>query len=219
MGFLSIHSGSLGVGILHGNVAPTDKDLIARCQKADVTAFNAIVARYKTKIYNYLYRMTGNAEDAEDLTQEVFVRMYTGLSSFRAEASLSTWLFRIAGNLVIDKYRRTKNEKALVSSLNAPYGASGINGKDDSEEIMREVPDYSQMPEKLLGQRELGAQIEQALLKLPEKLRSAVILFDIEGLTYEEIAQMEKVPLGTIKSRIFNARVALRQHLKAYLEA
>jgi RNA polymerase sigma-70 factor, ECF subfamily len=205
VGFLPNHSNS--------NTLPTDKDLIARCQKADMTAFNAIVSRHKSKIYNYVYRMTGNVEDAEDLTQEVFVRMYTGLSSFRAEASLSTWLFRIAGNLVIDKHRRSKHEKGMVSSLDASYSDS------DGENETREVPDYSQMPEKLLGQKELGAQIENALLKLPEKLRSAVILYDIENLSYEEIAQMEKVPLGTIKSRIFNARVALRQHLKAYLES
>jgi RNA polymerase sigma-70 factor, ECF subfamily len=207
---------SSGWGILHSSTLPTDKDLIARCQRADMTAFNAIVSRYKSKIYNYVYRMTGSVEDAEDLTQEVFVRMYTGLSSFRAEASLSTWLFRIAGNLVIDKYRRSKNEKGMVSSLDASYGNSG-DGEAEFE--TREVPDYSQMPEKLLVQKELGAQIERALLKLPEKLRSAIILYDIENLSYEEISQMEKVPLGTIKSRIFNARVALRQHLKPYLDS
>jgi RNA polymerase sigma-70 factor, ECF subfamily len=208
-----------GAGFLQGSTLPTDKntdkDLIARCQKSDMTAFNTIVSRHKSKIYNYVYRMTGNIEDAEDITQEVFMRMYTGLSSFRAEASLSTWLFRIAGNLVIDKHRRSKNEKGLVSSLDASYS----NGDSESENETRDVPDYSQMPEKVLGQKELGAQIENALLKLPEKLRSAVILYDIENLSYEEIAQMEKVPLGTIKSRIFNARVALRQHLKAYLES
>jgi RNA polymerase sigma-70 factor, ECF subfamily len=208
-----------GVGFLpnnsNSNTLPTDKDLIARCQKADVTAFNAIVSRHKGKIYNYVYRMTGSVEDAEDLTQEVFVRMYTGLSSFRAEASLSTWLFRIAGNLVIDKHRRRKHEKGMVSSLDTSYSY----GESEGESETREVPDYSQMPEKLLGQKELGAQIENALLKLPEKLRSAVILYDIENLSYEEIAQMEKVPLGTVKSRIFNARVALRQHLKPYLES
>ena len=222
MGFFenanSIANSRGGVGILSTNSSgtlPTDKDLITRCQKADMTAFNVIVSRYKVKIYNYVYRMTGNAEDAEDLTQEVFVRMYTGLSSFRAEASLSTWLFRIAGNLVIDKYRRSKKEKGIVSSLDT----TPAYGSNSDEEGTRDVPDWSQTPEKLLGQKELGAQIEGALLRLPEKLRSAVILYDIEGLSYEDIALMEKVPLGTIKSRIFNARVALRQQLKPYLES
>src|SRR5688572_22446152 len=88
----------------------SDGTLVARCQKADLAAFNEIVGRYKNKIFSYLYRMTGNAEDAEDLTQEVFVRMYTNIASFRAEASLSTWLFRIAGNLCVDSYRRSKKQ-------------------------------------------------------------------------------------------------------------
>src|SRR3954471_7159709 len=89
----------------------SDAALISRCQKADVAAFNEIVSRYKVKIYRYIYRMTGSAEDAEDLTQEVFVRMYTNIAGFRAEASLSTWLFRIAGNLCTDSFRRNKKER------------------------------------------------------------------------------------------------------------
>ena len=193
----------------------SDTSLIARCQKADIAAFNEIVSRYKGKIYSYLYRMTGNAEDAEDLTQEVFVRMYTNIGSFRAEASLSTWLFRIAGNLCVDAFRRGKKERGRVFSLDAPVaGAEG----DEGEGATRDVADWTNEPDKLLARKELGAHIEGALAKLPPKLRSAVILHDIEGLAYEEIAQTEKVPLGTVKSRIFNARVALREHLRPYLE-
>jgi RNA polymerase sigma-70 factor (ECF subfamily) len=191
----------------------SDTALIARCQKADVAAFNEIVARYKGKIFNYLYRMTGSAEDAEDLTQEVFVRMYTNIHSFRAEASLSTWLFRIAGNLSVDAFRRGKKSRGVTQSLDA-----GVAGAED-ENATRDVPDMSHAPETLLGRKELGAQIQAALDRLPPKLRSAVILHDIEGLAYEEIAEAERVPLGTVKSRIFNARVALREHLRPYLEA
>lgn len=194
---------------MHGDGA-----LIARCQKADIAAFNEIVARYKGKIYNYLLRMTGSAEDAEDLTQEVFVRMYTNIHGFRAEASLSTWLFRIAGNLCVDAFRRGKKERGLVSSLDAP-----IRPDDDEGAATRDVPDLTQAPESLFGRKELGAQIEAALAKLPPKLRSAVVLHDIEGLAYDEIAVVERIPLGTVKSRIFNARVALREHLRPYLES
>lgn len=187
----------------------TDNALIARCQKADIAAFNEIVSRYKDKIYRYIYRMTGSAEDAEDLTQEVFVRMYTNIAGFRAEASLSTWLFRIAGNLCTDSFRKNKHARGNVS-LDAPM--------DESDEgASRDVPDMSSEPDRLFGRKELGEQIEAALAKLPTKLRSAVILHDVEGLAYDEIAQTERVPLGTIKSRIFNARAALRDHLKDYL--
>ena len=193
----------------------SDTALIARCQRADVAAFNEIVARYKQKIYNYLLRMTGSQDDAEDLTQEVFVRMYTNIASFRAEASLSTWLFRIAGNLAVDAFRRGKKERSLVlTSLDAP--APG--GDDDGAAASKDVPDWSREPLRVFGRKELGGQIQSALEKLPPKLRAAVVLHDVEGLPYEEIAAIEKVPLGTIKSRIFNARVALRDHLRPYLE-
>ncbi len=195
----------------------SDATLIARCQKADIAAFNEIVARYKGKIYNYLYRMTGNAEDAEDLTQEVFVRMYTNIRTFRAESSLSTWLFRIAGNLSVDSFRRKKKERGVVQSLDAPL--PGSDAAEDGVGATRDVPDWSSEPDAMFSRKELGAHIQAALAKLAPKLRSAVVLHDIEGLAYDEIAQMEQVPLGTIKSRIFNGRVALREHLRPYLEA
>ena len=202
--------------VLRGlTLSQSDASLIARCQRADVAAFNEIVARYKGKIYNYLYRMTGNAEDAEDLAQEVFVRMYTNIGAFRAESSLSTWLFRIAGNLCVDAFRRGKKERDVVAgSLDVGHGS-----EDESATATREVADWSREPGALLAQKELGAQIQTALEKLPPRLRSAVVLYDVEGLPYDEIARIEHIPLGTVKSRIFNARVALRQHLRPYLDA
>ena len=188
----------------------TDTALVSRCQRADVAAFNEIVTRYKDKIYRYVYRMTASADDAEDLTQEVFVRMYTGIGGFRRDASLSTWLFRIAGNLCTDSFRKNKNARASVS-LDAPMDDDGDNATG------REIADMSAAPDVIWGRKELSAQIETALAKLPPKLRSAVILHDVEGMAYDEIAATEEVPLGTVKSRIFNARAALRESLKGYL--
>jgi RNA polymerase sigma-70 factor (ECF subfamily) len=159
--------------------------------------------------------MTGNAEDAEDLTQEVFVRMYTNIQTFRAESSLSTWLFRIAGNLCVDSYRRNKKSRGLVHSLDAPIA----NDDEGANPGTRDVPDLSHAPETLLSRKELAENIQIALQKLPPKLRSAIVLHDIEGLPYEDIAIAEGIPLGTVKSRIFNARVALREHLRPYLES
>jgi RNA polymerase sigma-70 factor (ECF subfamily) len=197
-------------------LSQSDASLIARCRRADTAAFNEIVARYKGKIYNYLYRMTGSAEDAEDLAQEVFVRMYTNIGAFRAEASLSTWLFRIAGNLCVDAFRRGKKERSLVvGSLDVSHGVEDESG---TMSATRDVADWSREPEALLAQKELGAQIQTALEKLAPKLRSAIVLHDVEGLPYEEIARIERIPLGTVKSRIFNGRVALRQQLRTYLD-
>ncbi len=194
-------------------VTPTDASLVSRCQGADLTAFNTLVSRYKDKIYRYVYRMTGSADDAEDLTQEVFVRMYTAIGGFRRDASLPTWLYRIAGNLCTDSFRKNKNAR-FDTSLDAP-----LESTDGDGGVGREIADESHAPDALFGRKELSEQIETALAKLPPKLRSAVILHDVEGLAYDEIALTEGVPLGTIKSRIFNARAALRESLKNYLNA
>jgi len=185
----------------------TDNSLVERCRTNDDAAFSEVVTRYKAKIYNYVYRMTGSADDAEDLTQEVFIRMYTSIDSFRGQSSLPTWLFRIAGNLCIDRFRRTKN-RVPAFSLDEPLG-------DDTG--TQEVADETYAPHRLLENVEMAEQIQMALSKLPDKLRTALLLHDIEGLPYEEIAEIAGCPLGTVKSRLFNARMQLRQHLSGYL--
>jgi RNA polymerase sigma-70 factor (ECF subfamily) len=161
--------------------------------------------------------MVGSSEDAEDLTQEVFVKMYVALDSFRNQSSLSTWLYRIAGNLCIDAHRKnTRRESGFggaVTSLNGPvFSDEGEDGP------ARDVADSTYEPAKILAQTELDAKIQVALSKLPEKMRTVVILHDIEGLQYEEVADVLNCPLGTVKSRLFNARTALRQHLGPYME-
>lgn len=189
----------------------TDRSLVERCRVNDEAAFNEVVARYKTKLYNYIYRMTGSSDDAEDLTQEVFIRMYTSIDSFRSQSSLNTWLFRIASNLCIDRFRRGKNRTASFS-LDDPIG-------DGDGETTHEVADRTYEPQRLLENEEMAEQIQLALVGLPEKLRATLLLHDIEGLPYEEIAQVVGCPLGTVKSRLFNARMQLRQRLSGYLSA
>jgi RNA polymerase sigma-70 factor (ECF subfamily) len=189
----------------------TDYSLVERCRGNDDAAFSEVVTRYKTKIYNYIYRMTGSSEDAEDLTQEVFIRMYTSIDSFRGQSSLNTWLFRIAGNLCIDRFRRTKN-RISAYSLDEPIGKG-------EQAQTQEVADSTYEPHRLLENVEMAEQIHLALAKLPEKLRATLLLHDIEGMPYEEIAQVVGCPLGTVKSRLFNARMQLRQQLAGYLNA
>ena len=191
-----------------------DAVLLKRCRTNDQAAFSEVVDRYKIKIYNYLYRMMGDAADAEDATQEVFVRLYTSLDSFRSQASLNTWLFRIAGNLCIDYFRRSKKHRAVAFSLDEPVGAEVTESGDAGHE----VADLGYEPYRLLEQQETSDQIRSALGQLPEKLRMVVVLHDIEGMPYEEIAQVVGCPLGTVKSRLFNARVQLRQKLRPYMQ-
>lgn len=185
-----------------------DTLLVERCRRNDQAAFDEVVGRYKNKVFNYISRMVGDSEDAEDLTQEVFVRMFVSLETFRRQSSLSTWLFRIAGNLCIDHFRRMKKHRAIAYSLD-----EAIEGDESGG---REVADTAFEPQRLLEQGEMAAQTERALAQLPEKLRAVVLLHDIEGLPYDEIAQIIGCPLGTVKSRLFNARLQLRQRLSAY---
>jgi RNA polymerase sigma-70 factor (ECF subfamily) len=187
-----------------------DTALVLRAQANDRAAFNEIVLRYKGKVYNYISRMIHNALDAEDLTQETFVRAYLSIRSFQSRASLNTWLFRIATNLCID-YSRKQKTHVQTASLSH-------EDEEDGAETQREIPDQAFDPQRLLLNKELGHCLETALRELPDKLRTAVLLYDIEGLSYEEIAAIVDCPLGTVKSRIFNARAALREKLAPYLK-
>ncbi len=193
-----------------GNVMTTDFALVQRAQANDRAAFNEIVLKYKGKVYNFISRMVASALDAEDLTQETFIRAYLSIRSFQSRASLNTWLFRIATNLCID-YSRKQKTHIQPSSL------SQQNESDDGE-TEREIPDRAFDPQRLLINRELGKMVESALQGLPEKLRTVVLLYDMEGLSYEEIAAIVNCPLGTVKSRLFNARIALREKLSPYLK-
>lgn len=191
-------------------MANADTALIQRCQANDAAAFNEIVSRYKNRVHNYVCRMVGQGVDAEDLTQETFVRAYMSIKSFQSRASLNTWLYRIATNICIDFVRKTNRVKAMTSSF--------VREDDDNEHDGElEFPDERFDPQSQFLNKELGVQLQGALQSLPEKLRTVVLLHDIEGLAYEEIAQIVDCPLGTVKSRLFNARASLRDKLQPYV--
>src|SRR5438105_2714001 len=171
-----------------------DTALVQRAQANDRAAFNEIVLRYKSKVYNFIFRMVHSASDAEDLTQETFVRAYLSIRSFQSRASLNTWLFRIATNLCID-YSRKQKTHVQASSLSQ-------ESEEDESETQREIPDVAFDPQRMLLNKELGMRLDRALRELPEKLRTVTLLYDIEGLPYEEIAAIVGCPLGTVKSRL-----------------
>ncbi len=194
-----------------GKIMQADTALVLRAQANDRAAFNEIVLRYKMRVYNYIFRMVHSASDAEDLTQETFVRAYLSIRSFQSRASLNTWLFRIATNLCIDFSRKNKRAAGLTSSLS--QDADG----DEEDMCERDIPDMAHDPQRHLMNKELGNQLSLALMELPLKLRTVVLMYDIEGMAYEEIASVVGCPLGTVKSRLFNARCALREKLSPYL--
>ena len=192
-------------------VSNADSRLILKCQANDAAAFNEIVSRYKNKVFNFVNRMVHGAADAEDLTQEIFVRAYLSINSFQGRASLNTWLFRIATNICIDYNRKHSRLKGLATSLQR-------DDQSEDGECELQIPDEKFDPQRLALNRELGDQLQQAMNSLPEKHRAVVLLHDVEGLAYEEIAGIVDCPVGTVKSRLFNARMALRQKLGPYVD-
>jgi RNA polymerase sigma-70 factor, ECF subfamily len=177
-------------------------------ERDDDRAFDEIVRRHKNRIYSYVCRMTHDAPDAEDLTQEVFLRAYQSIHRFRADAAVDTWLYRIATNLVIDRFRRNKRALPQWEPL------------DEDDDTLGSLPDTSRDndPEATLALDELQQQVRKAVSTLPPKLRGAVVLHDIEGLSYEEAAEALGCPVGTVKSRLFNGRNLLRRKLAYYVE-
>lgn len=182
---------------------PDEAELLDRSRRGDLEAFNRIVRAYQNRVYNLCLRMLGSAPAAEDAAQEAFISAYRGVSRLRG-TNLQSWLFRIAANACIDELRRRRRQPQL--SLDAP-------GRDDERPI--DVPDASAGPETLALQGELSAALQAELGRLPPDQRLAVVLCDIEGLSYESVAETMGTSVGTVKSRISRGRARLRLLVQA----
>jgi len=182
-----------------------DEELIGRCRGGDLEAFNALVAAYQDRVYNLCLRMLGSQQAAEDATQETFISAYRNLERVRG-ASVRPWLFRIAANVSIDELRRRKRQAHV--SLDAPL-------RQDGEERSLDVADPTPGPEQFALRGELKLAISVELQRLPADQRLAVVLCDVEGLSYEEIAEAMGSSVGTVKSRISRGRARLREALRA----
>jgi RNA polymerase sigma-70 factor, ECF subfamily len=176
----------------------------------ELARYEAIVQRYARHVYNIAYRMTGNEADARDLSQEAFLRVYRALRRVEPGAPLESWLYRIVSNLYIDLLRRRPRQR--VESLDAPIATP-------RGELVRELPDVAANPEAIFEREQIDTAIQQALGTLSAELRMVVVLSDVEGFSYEEIATILHVPLGTVKSRLHRARQILQDRLRPYLEA
>ena len=184
--------------------------LFEAVRRGDERAFEELIGCYKDRIFNYVLRMVRRRDLAEDLTQEVFVRVYLSVRTVKSGRSLIPWMYRIANNACIDEHRRRRFEKTMVTSLDEPVQTS-------TGEVAAEVADESSSPERIARRNELSRIVQQAIADLPPKMRSVVIMFDMEELTYEQIAEAVECPIGTVKSRLFNARMILREQLSAYV--
>ena len=173
--------------------------VIRRVLDGDGNAFEALVAAYEKNVYNLALRMTGNAQDAEDMAQEAFVKAYTSLPGFRGDSKFSVWLYRIVSNVCLDFLRRQNRRPA--SSLSQE--------DEDGEETQMDIPDESQSPEQLLEHSLTQEAVQRGLQSLSEEQRQILLLREIQGLSYEEIAETLDLEAGTVKSRIFRARKKL----------
>jgi RNA polymerase sigma-70 factor, ECF subfamily len=173
-----------------------DNDLIGRFRKGDPSSFEALIRKYQDRVYNVCRYMLKNPEDAQDAAQDVFLKAYRALKEFRPDSTLYTWIYRIAVTTCLDYRRKSRREVFRTEPLT-----------DD-------LPSDEPLPEQLYESAEMPRSIQLALQKLPKKLRAAIVLREIEGLSYQEIAEVLHTSPGTVKSRISRAREELRLLMK-----
>jgi RNA polymerase sigma-70 factor (ECF subfamily) len=187
--------------------APPDEELVAAVLKGDRDRFGDLVARYQGRLVNYLYRLLRNADEAHDLAQEVFLKVYQALDRFDPQYRFSTWMFRVAQNAAIDQIRR---QRLKLVSLQREDGAEG-------EHREWEPPSPGTGPYGDLRNRERGAAIQQAIEALPWEYRELIVLRHFGELSYEEIAGLKRLPLGTVKNKLFRGRQMLKEKLAAFV--
>jgi len=186
-----------------------DQALVQRVQAGDQQAFGVLVAKYQRKLMRLVMRLVRDPAEAEDVTQEAFIKAYRALPNFRGESAFYTWLYRIgvnaAKNWLIANGRRAPTTTTVDSEEAEGY---------DGSELLRDAD----TPERLLMSKQIGETVNAAMDRLPDDLRTAISLREIDGLSYEEIANAMKCPIGTVRSRIFRAREAIAEELKPLLD-
>ena len=183
--------------------------LIRRCVAGDASAWEEIVQRYHRRIYNLCYRFAGSADDAQDLTQEVFIKMYRTLNSYDVErGAFMTWVTTMTRNLLVDHFRKTKQDRITDSLDSAP------SEHEDAMPLSEQIEDQKPPPDARVQSREAQQTVHEALQKLSPELREAVILRDLQDQSYQEIAAVLRVPEGTVKSRINRGRAELARLLQ-----
>ena len=186
-----------------------DRALVARILGGDRDRFTELVTRYEKRVINYVYRITHRYEDAHDLAQDIFVKVYLALDRYDPKYQFSTWLFRIAQNSAIDALRK----KSLTE---VPLTRTSTDDEGGTKE--REFADGGISPYRALKNKQLSAAIDQAVLHLPADYRELIQLRHFAELSYEEIASMKKLPLGTVKNKLFRARNLLKDALDSFVE-
>lgn len=177
-----------------------ENKLIKKCTQGDIDAFEELIVKYEKTTYNIALRMLRNKDDAMDISQEAFIKVFKSIKTFNFESSFSTWLYRIVTNTCLDFLRKNSNTSLSIDSP--------INTEDG--EIQRDIPDISNNTEEIFEKQLTKELVHRAINKLDENHKTVIILRDIEGFSYEEVAQILDCSLGTVKSRISRARNSLK---------
>lgn len=186
-----------------------EKLLVSRSQKGDISAFEELIYNYEKKAYNIAFRIMGNEEDAKDMTQEAFIKIYKSIGNFRGESTFSTWLYRIVTNVCLDELRKRKKNSTIPLEMNI---------ETEKGNAVLELSAEKETPEDIYEQVEKKHMIQSAISSLADDYKTVIILRDVQGFSYEEIATMLNCSLGTIKSRINRARNLLKDKLRHQLE-
>jgi len=209
---------AIPAGLLEKN-EHRELDMLRRAQKGDRGAYGQIVLTYQDRLYNAMLRLVGDREEARELTQEAFTRGLIKITSFRGDASPYTWLFRIAVNLAISRLRKVQRHRVFSLSWTGQSG-NGRHGDDQASCLAdRLAHEATTPPPQDVEKRETAEQVLAALGRLDSEYRAVLVMRDIEGFDYQQMADVLGLPLGTLKSRLFRARLALRDELRPYLAA
>ncbi len=190
----------------------SDRDLVLACQRREPAAFEELVKRHQRTVYSLLYQLAPDWSDTSDLAQEVFIRIWRSINNLRNPSSFRSWLTQIVTNLFYDELRKRPRRLPTISMDESIDDETG-------EGLTRDIADTSAQPDDIVLNREVSDVIRHAMARLPEQFRTAIVLREVEGLSYEEIAILTKTEMGTVKSRIARARSKLQELLKPYLES
>lgn len=192
------------------DINPTEtRKLVARCKKGERGAFDDLMRRYEKKVYNFAFRLCGNYDEANDVASETFVRVFNALGNFRGDSSFITWLFRITTNVYLDEKKRQRARPA-----------QSLEEIIELEEttVRRQIEDPSPTPSEQVEHHERVDMLQNAINSLPDYQRMMIVMYHTENRSYEEIAEMLDLPIGTVKSRLNRARLSLREKLEPLRE-
>ncbi|MCE5314116.1 MAG: sigma-70 family RNA polymerase sigma factor [Armatimonadota bacterium] len=186
-----------------------EQAIIQRCKDGDICAFDELVTRFQKRVYNFAYGIAGNYDDANDVAQEAFVRVFNSIGTFRGDANFTTWIYRIVTNVYLDERKKAKSHRQV--SLDEYIDL-------DENSVSRQIEDENPLPEQIAESKERNQAVRAAISSLPDYQRIIMTLYHLHDRSYEEIADILHLPIGTVKSRLNRARQALKEKLESQPE-